>query len=138
MMTRPRMALGGMADRAYSFPTPPPRPLRGSFNEYDRPNLHAHGLLYALKESHPNAMKLFACILLPAAALGCLASPVAAPGRRRPGPSTATISYSTLSGSMRERIKGEAKIDIATAVRELVGACPPPPAWVSWYTATAA
>ena len=70
-------------------------------------------------------MKLFAWILLLSCALGLPRLTAAAPAVAGPADPTATIIILDASGSMRERIKGEAKIDIAKrAVRELVGGLP--------------
>jgi len=67
-------------------------------------------------------MKLFAGILLLCLALALPRPAAAATG---PAASAPTIIILDASGSMRERIKGEAKIDIAKrAVRELVGGLP--------------
>ena len=70
-------------------------------------------------------MKLLAGILLFNFALALPRLAAAAPAAAAPAGSTATIIVLDASGSMRERIKGETKIDIAKrAVRELVGGLP--------------
>jgi Ca-activated chloride channel homolog len=70
-------------------------------------------------------MKLSTGILLLAAALVLPRIAMAAPAANAPAPDASTIIILDSSFSMHEKIKGEAKIDIAKrAVRELVESLP--------------